>query len=101
MSKFNVKTNNTTINKAGGEAFTQSPKLIFVSLLLTSFLKDQYYRSENETVDELVSLIDSIADKKFIAKAAIYARTKYSMRSASHLVAGEIAKRIKGESWTK
>src|SRR6266568_5649717 len=101
MGKFNTKTTTTTINHAGGESFAQNPKLAFVSLLLTSFLKDQYYRSENETVNELVSLIDSITDKKFVAKAAIYARTKYGMRSVSHLVAGEIAKRVKGESWTK
>ena len=36
-----------------------------------------------------------------MAKAGIYARTKFGMRSISHALAGEIAKKVKGEKWTK
>lgn len=101
--KFNNKntTTNKTINKAGGEAYVQSPKLAFISLLLTSFVKNQYYRSGNETLQELKDYISQIKDKEFLAKAAIFARTKYGMRSISHAVAGEIANSVKGEEWTK
>lgn len=103
MSRFNVKNTNTTktINLAGGEAFTESPKLELVSLLLTSFVKDQYYRSSKEALKQLQNLIDQISDKKFIAKSAIYARTKFGIRSISHAVAAELATRVKGETWTK
>jgi 60 kDa SS-A/Ro ribonucleoprotein len=103
MGKFNSRgsTSNKTVNLAGGEAFIETPKLEFVSILLTSFLKDQFYRSENETMERLNELMTYITDKKFLAKAAVYARTKYGMRSISHVVAGELAKSVKGEQWTK
>ncbi len=101
MSRFNmpVSTANRTVNYAGGEAFTQDPKLELASLLLTSFLKDQHYRSGDETVERIRELIDQLPDKSFAAKAALYARTKYGMRSVSHVVAREIA-RVSGASWT-
>jgi hypothetical protein len=89
-----------TINVAGGEAFKETPKLELVSILLTSFLQDKFYESSNRTMQRIIELIAG-SDKKFAAKAAIYARNKYGMRSVSHLVAGEIAKVIKGETWTK
>lgn len=103
MSRFNQKNTNTTktVNLAGGEAFIESPQLELVSLLLTSFVKDQYYRSSKEALKQLQTLIDSNADKRFVAKAAIYARTKFGMRSISHAVAAELATRVKGETWTK
>ncbi len=102
MSKFNTQSESTkTVNRAGGQAFQESPKLAFVSLLLTSLLKDQYYRSEGETMKELVDFIDKIEDKKFIAKAALYARNEFGMRSVTHIVAAEIANRVKGEVWTR
>jgi 60 kDa SS-A/Ro ribonucleoprotein len=101
--RFNTPNTNTTktVNYAGGEAFAESPKLAFTSLLLTSFMKDQFYRSADESISQVATLIDQIPDKRFAAKAAIYARTKFGMRSVSHVVAGEIAKKVKGETWTK
>ena len=101
MSKFNVSGDNKTINYAGGEAYTQNPKLQFLSILLTSFVQDQYYRTEKEGLEEIYRLFDAISDKKFLAKAALYARTQFGMRSISHVVAGELAKRVKGEKWLK
>lgn len=102
MSKFNVQSESTKVtNLAGGQAFQQSPKLAFVSMLLTSLLKDQYYKTEGETMKDLVNFIDTIADKKFIAKASIYARNEFGMRSITHVVAAELAKRVKGETWMR
>lgn len=103
MSKFNTKntTQTKTTNLAGGEAFIESPQLELVSLLLTSFVKDQFYRSSTEAITQLQTLIDANSDKRFVAKAAIYARTKFGMRSISHVVAAELATRVKGEIWTK
>jgi 60 kDa SS-A/Ro ribonucleoprotein len=102
MSRFNKQTqSNKTINLAGGDAFVADAKLRLVTLLLTSFVKDQFYRSANTTVDELGKLIAAIPDKRFVAQAAIFARTEYGMRSISHVAAGEIARRVKGVVWTK
>lgn len=99
--KFNKKQNLETENLAGGLSFSESPKLEFVALLLTTFLKDQFYRTEAQTVTRISNLIDIIGDPEFVARAAIYARTKFGMRSVTHVVAGEIAKKVKGARWTR
>lgn len=99
--KYNKKTVSKTENLAGGLSYSESPKLAFVSLLLTSFVKDQFYKTENETVENIKELINKINDPLFVAKTAIYARTKFGMRSVSHLVAGEIAKTVRGKTWTR
>ena len=103
--KFNLKKRNpvaaNTINLAGGEAFTQSDKLELVTMLLTCFLEDQFYRKANVTVKRLQELVTQIDDKLFVAKAALYARREAGMRSASYLVAGELARQVKGADWTR
>ena len=103
--KFNTqlkqKLQRKTQNFAGGQAFGESQKLELVSILLTSFLEDKFYRSGDATVARLRSLVAQIADKQFVAKAAIYARHEAGMRSVSHLVASELARQVKGVVWTK
>lgn len=102
MSKFNsFAKGSKTENLAGGEAYKESTKLEFVSILLTSFIQNQYYRSENDTIERIRELIKNEKDKKFVAKASLYARNEFGMRSVSHVVAGEIAKNVKKETWTK
>lgn len=106
MSKFSQTKTKTiskrkTINKAGGEAFKESTKLELVSTLLTSFITDKFYESSNDTITRIQNLCTTVKDKLFVAKSAIYARTKFGMRSVSHVVAGEIANIVKGETWTK
>lgn len=102
MSKFNPKTiTKRTTNLAGGEAFQASPKLEIISLLATSFVQPQYYRSTQAGLTRLNQLIDVIPDKKLLAKAALYARRELGMRSITHALAAELAARAKGEVWTK
>lgn len=102
MSKFNSKSTGTkTTNLVGGEAFKVNSKFEFISILLTSFVQSQFYRSENKVIENLRNLFNLIPDKLFLAKTAIYARTKFGMRSVSHIVAGEIAKSVKNEEWSK
>lgn len=90
-----------TVNFAGGEAFTETPKLELASIMLTAMLKDQFYRGANDTVKRLRELITAQPDKKFVARAALYARREAGMRSVTHLAAAELAKGVKGESWTR
>lgn len=89
-----------TVNLAGGEAFTEPVKLELAALMLTSTLQGQYYRAANVAAAQLQRLIANIDDKKFVAKAALYARTKAGMRSVTHLAAGELARAVKGQPWT-
>lgn len=122
MSKFNIKekakkapvargTNTpakatkslATTNSAGGYAYTMKEKTELVTILFTSFVSQTYYKSEGDVVKRVNELTSKIADKKFIAKAAIYARNNFGMRSIAHVVAGQLAQEasIKGETWTK
>lgn len=88
------------VNLAGGEAFAETPKLELASLMLTSMLKDEFYRSGDATVSRLKALIAGQDDKRFVAKAALYARKEAGMRSVTHLAAAELARQVKGQSWT-
>ena len=90
-----------TVNLAGGQAHAESEKLELVTILLTSFLEDQFYRKADQTAKRLTELVSKIPDKRFVAQAAIYARREAGMRSVSHLVAGEIARQVKGAEWSK
>lgn len=99
MARFNSTNPSTkTINHAGGEAYSQSTKLELVSILLTSFVADQYYRKSTDTIKRLQTLLDTV-DPKFAAQAAIYARTEFGMRSVSHVIAAELATRVYDEPW--
>lgn len=101
MSKFNTKESPTkTTNLAGGEAFTQSPELEFVSILLTSFASNQFYQKEEKGFERLENLLPRI-DPEFAAKAIVYGRTKFGMRSISHVAAVKLSSFLKGKSWAK
>lgn len=102
MSKFNNQSVGTkTTNLAGGVSYSETPKLEFVSLLLTSFVEDQYYRTASNSLNKLKELINQIPDKEFAAKALIYARNEFGMRSITHAGTVELIQAVKGEQWTK
>lgn len=100
MSRFNTKQTTKITNAAGGLAYAQSPELELISIMLTSFAKDSFYKSADDTFARLKTLIID-CDKEFVAKAAIYARKQFGMRSISHVVASELAKHINGKPWAK
>lgn len=104
MSKFNTtvtKPKTLTENLAGGQAYAQSNELALVSMLLTSFVNDQFYKSGSTTLNDLTALSEKIKDKEFVAKAAIYARDKFGMRSITHGLAGELTSQLAGFDWGK
>ena len=90
----------STTNLAGGDAFIETPKLELATLMLTSTLGDQFYRPGDAAAERVKQLVAQITDKKFAAKAALYARKEAGMRSVTHLVASELAHSVKGEAWT-
>jgi hypothetical protein len=102
MALFNLKRKKTTqtTNLAGGSAYTQTPEMELVSLLLTSFAQDQFYRSAGQTFTVLDTLIEKV-DPEFAAKAGVYARTEFGMRSITHVLAAGLARRASGAPWTK
>src|SRR5690606_2665464 len=76
------------------------PKLELASILLTSTLQNQFYRTADATARRVKDLVAQQSDKSFVAKAALYARREAGLRSVTHLVAGELAREVKGADWT-
>lgn len=101
MAKFNESTVGTTKtrNLAGGEAYTQSVELEIVSILLTSFVEDKFYSKASDQSKRLKELIKY--NPLFAAKAAIFARNEFGMRSISHVAASELAKYATGKRWAQ
>ena len=87
-----------TTNHMGQKALQLSPEVELASLLLTSFAADSYYRAEGESLDRLRELVGRV-DAEFAAKAAVYARTEFGMRSISHALAAELAAGASGKAW--
>lgn len=101
MSRFNDQSTGTkTTNLAGGDAFESSAKLKLLSLLFTSFVKDQFYRTSQEQLEEIKTLLSEV-DPMFAAKAAIYARNELGMRSITHVLTAHLCKQLSGNCWTR
>lgn len=103
MARFNTAVASTTVrtvNLAGGEAFQEDARLELASILVTSMVQDQFYRSAEGGMARLVELLQAVLPL-FAAKAAVFARNEFGMRSISHVVAGEIALSVHGERWTR
>lgn len=98
MSRFNSVIKATTTNLAGGKAYAMSDELELVSLLLTSFYEDKYYAKAGDAFARIENLIGRV-DKLFAAKAIIYARTVFGMRTVSHVAASVLARMISGQPW--
>jgi 60 kDa SS-A/Ro ribonucleoprotein len=100
LFNFKAKKENKAVNLAGGDAYVQTPETALASLLLTSFVKDQFYRDTNQAKADLAALMAKV-DPLFAAKAGIYARNVYGMRSITHVLAVELAAAASGKTWAK
>lgn len=93
-----------TVNRQGHAAYALPDELRLVTLLNTLKLQPQFYRSENEQMRELRTLIEKLAikDPLFVAKAIVWSRCKgEGMRSVNHLAAALLAPFISGEEYAK
>lgn len=100
MSKFNnpAVPAGETHNFAGGEAFHNSSELELVSILLTSYGEEALYLDSTTTLERLKHLID-VVDKVFAAKAIVYARKYFGMRTITHAATSYIAAYAGGTHW--
>ena len=67
MAKFSIlnplsrgKSAPNTVNFENGRAFTQTAKLELVSVLITTFLEDEFYRTEKQTMEKIRELIAKV-----------------------------------------
>ena len=100
MDQLPIELPEEILNLAGGEAYRVSVHYELVSLLLTSFVQDQYYRTSQHTILQLQKVALQ-ADPDFAAKAAIFARKQFGMRSITHWFTAIIAPRLSGKPWAK
>lgn len=102
MARFNAvaERSTRTTNMAGGEAYAESAKLEIVSLILTSLVQDQFYRKADNGIARVAELLKQV-EPEFAAKAAVFARQEYGMRSVSHVVAGELGRYASGAKWKR
>lgn len=103
MARFNLKSlfaQPKTVNLAGGAAHPQTPEMALASQLLTSFVQDQFYRSAADQMTDLEALLAQVSPE-FSAKAAIYARQEFGMRSITHVLAANLARQAGGQVWAK
>ena len=102
MAKFNESTKGkrTVTNHMGAKAYKHKPEFELVSILLTSFMENSYYESSATTLNRLKEALGKV-DAKFAAKAAVYARNEFGMRSVSHVLSVELMKYISGKEWGK
>jgi hypothetical protein len=93
-----------TKNRQGHAAYSLDKWLRLLTMLNTLKLENQFYRSENETMRELKSLVDECAkeDTYLVAQCIVYSRcVGEGMRSINHLAASYLAPHCSGKDWAK
>ena len=106
MSKFNRTTKpraeKATINEAGGSAFTLTPEMELAGIAWTSFVEDEFYRSQTDTIDRLQELVAQCAPT-FVADVAHVTRHRIGLRSISHVMTAMLSadKRATGSKWLR
>jgi hypothetical protein len=92
--------NKKVINHQGGESYTLGAKKELATFLLSSFMNGAAYEGQSAQHDRLVKLIGEV-NPTFAAKAAIYARDQFGMRTVTHVVGARLPQLVKGEPWMK
>lgn len=93
-----------TKNRQGHAAYSLDKWLRLLTMLNTLKLENQFYRSENETMRELKTLVDECAkeDTYLVAQCIVYSRCiGEGMRSINHLAASYLAPHCAGQEWAK
>lgn len=93
-----------TTNRQGHGAYKIGDELRLISMLNTLKIEPQFYRSENETIQELRDLVEKVGlkDPYFLAQCIVYSRCMgEGMRSINHLAAALAAPYFSGQPWAK
>ncbi|MEM7155443.1 MAG: RNA-binding protein [Myxococcota bacterium] len=85
-----------TINQAGGKAYRLDSEHALAQYAATGCFGNTYYSSQADQLDEVLALTKDI-DDTFIARTAIYARTKAHMKDMPALLLAVLASR--GSDW--
>lgn len=102
MSFFNLSTvgSNKTMNSANGSAYKQTPKKELFNLVVNSFGYDGFYESSTERFKRLEELVCK-CDPEYVAKLAVYTRTKMHMRTMPMAMLVLLAKHFSGSQFIR
>lgn len=97
--KFNLLTagKNKVTNHEGAEAYKLSPEWQLYTAAVTSGLSDSFYESASTRLEDIRNLITH-NDPEFVARLAVYTRTKMNLRSMPLVLAVELARVHRGDS---
>jgi hypothetical protein len=91
-------------NRQGHAAYSMDKWLRLLTMLNTLKLENQYYRSENQTMKELKTLVDECSKEYtyLVAQCIVYSIcVGEGMRSVNHLAASYLAPHCSGKDWAK
>ncbi len=93
MAKFSsTKKRSTRVkNHEGADAFSMTPEMELYSLVCTTVLDNQFYRSSMDTMSRMRELIKKVSPE-FVGKLAVYARESMYLRTVPLVLAVELAK---------
>ena len=94
--KFNIFRKGVR-NSEGTKAFVLDARTELYSAVVTTSLNDKFYESADTRMDRIRTLITA-NNPDFVAKLAVYARTKMNLRSVPLMLAIELAKSQSGNS---
>lgn len=104
MASYNktTKGSNRTVNHEGHPAFKMDDRTKLVSMALTTMLGEPKFYGDN--TDELIRLAEGLCqsgDGAFVAKLAVWARTKGNLRSVSHALMAVVARHCSGRHFVR
>ena len=92
VGKFRSVPPTDTVNEAGGVAYSLSPKAALAQYAATGCLNTTYYASADEQLQTVLNLCASPeVTPEFIARTALYARTKGHMKDLPALLAASLS----------
>ena len=97
--KFNLlnKAQKQVTNYEGAKAFVMSAEMELYTAVVTWSLDDSFYEKNEERMNRIRGLIAQ-CEPLFVAKLAVYARTKMYMRSVPLVLVTELAKLHSGDN---
>jgi hypothetical protein len=93
----NMRRRETILNHEGSMAYPMLPHLELYTAVVTSALSDSAYDKQSQRMERIKTLVD-VCDPTFVAKLAVYARTKMNLRSMPLYIACLLAQRTSGTS---
>lgn len=81
----------TTVNKAGGRAYELAPKAALAQMAVTGVFNNTFYADASSQLADVKNLVASIGDVEFLAKLAVYTRTKAYMKDMPSFLAAVLA----------